>query len=65
MHHLEELAELSLLTRADFAHLVPTDIIDEIQEALNAATDDKLSPTFHALGGRHSFEIIRLVRLMR
>ncbi|MHB8860528.1 MAG: AAA family ATPase [Minisyncoccota bacterium] len=65
VHHLEELAELGLLTRADFAHLVSTDIIDEIHEALAADTGDKLSPVFHSLGGRHSFETIRLVRLMR
>ena len=65
VHHLEELAELDLLNRHDFAHLVPLDIIDEIHEALAAATGDKLSPIFHALKGRYSFETIRLVRLMR
>jgi len=65
VHHLEELAEIGKLERIDFAHLVPIDIIDEIHEALGSETDDKLSPIFHALGGRHSFETIRLVRLMR
>jgi ATP-dependent DNA helicase PIF1 len=65
VHHLEELAELGKLNRIDFAHLVPMDTIDEIHEALAGATDDKLSPIFHALGGRYSFEIIRVVRLMR
>ena len=65
VHHLEELAEIGKLARSDFAHLVPIDIIDEIHEALAATQDDKLSPVFHALGGRHSFETIRLVRLMR
>ncbi len=63
--HLEELAEIGNLVRADFAHLVPMDIIDEIHEALVAETGNRLSPVFHALGGRHSFETIRLVRLMR
>ena len=63
--HLEELAEIGKLTRADFAHLVPFDIVGEIHEALAATSDDKLSPVFHSLGGRHSFETIRLVRLMR
>ncbi len=64
--HLEELAEVGKLARADFAHLV-SDLrtIDEIHEALAATSDDRLSPVFHALGGRHSFETIRLVRLMR
>ena len=65
VHHLEELAEVGKLTRTDFAHLVPIDIIDEIHEALAGTTGDKLSPVFHALGGRHSFETIRLVRLMK
>ena len=65
VHHLEELQELGLLDRPDFVHLVPADIIDEIREALAAHPGDKLSPVFHALGGRHSFETIRLVRLLR
>ncbi len=63
--HLEELAEVGKLTRTDFAHLVPIDIVDEIHEALAGATGEKLSPIFHAFNGRHSFETIRLVRLMR
>lgn len=63
--HLEELSEIGKLTRADFAHLVPTDAAGEIHEALAEVTGDKLSPVFHLLHGRHSFETIRLVRLMR
>ncbi|MBI2025184.1 AAA family ATPase [Candidatus Kaiserbacteria bacterium] len=63
--HLEELAEIGCLARADFAHLVPIGIIDEIHSALAAAEGDRLSPIFHALGGRHPFELIRLVRLMK
>lgn len=64
--HLEELAEVGKLARADFAHLV-SDLrtINEIHEALASANDNRLSPVFHALNGRHSFETIRLVRLMR
>ena len=64
--HLEELAEVGKLARADFAHIV-SDLraIDEIHKALAATSDDRLSPIFHALGGRYSFETIRLVRLMR
>ncbi|MDO8594038.1 MAG: helix-turn-helix domain-containing protein, partial [bacterium] len=65
VHHLEELAEIGKLTRTDFAHLIPIDIVDEIHEALAMTTGDKLSPVFHSLGGRHSFETIRLVRLMK
>jgi len=63
--HLEELAEIGKLSRIDFAHLVPIDIVDEIHEALAGTNGDKLSPVFHALGGKHSFEAIRLVRLMK
>lgn len=63
--HLEELSELGKLTRADFAHLLPLEVIDEVHEALAATPGDKLSPVFHALKGRHSFETIRLVRLLR
>ncbi len=63
--HLEELAEIGKLTRADFAHLVPLGQLDEIHEALAAETSGRLSPVFLALRGRYSFEIIRLARLMR
>ncbi|MCR4275789.1 MAG: AAA family ATPase [Candidatus Parcubacteria bacterium] len=65
VHHLEELAEIGKLTRTDFAHLIPIDIVDEIHEALATAGSERLSPVFHALHGRHSFETIRLVRLMK
>ncbi|HVB19733.1 MAG TPA: AAA family ATPase [Candidatus Paceibacterota bacterium] len=65
VQHLEELDAIGALTRTDFAHLVPMDAIDEIHEAFAGESSDKLSPIFHALGGRHSFETIRLVRLMR
>ncbi len=63
--HLEELQEAGKLARTDFAHLVQPGILDEVHEAIMMASGDKLSPIFHALGGRHSFETIRLVRLMR
>ncbi|MEK7604634.1 MAG: helix-turn-helix domain-containing protein [Patescibacteria group bacterium] len=63
--HLEELAELGVLTRTDFAHLVSPDILDEIHEAFVTTPGDKLSPIFHALHGRYPFEVLRLVRLMR
>lgn len=63
--HLEELQEIGKLTRTDFAHLVPLNIVDEVHEAIAATSGDKLSPIFHTLGGRYSFETIRLVRLMR
>jgi ATP-dependent DNA helicase PIF1 len=62
--HLEELAEIGKLARADFAHLVPPDALDEIREAFTTTESDRLSPVFHALDGRHSFETIRLARLL-
>jgi ATP-dependent DNA helicase PIF1 len=63
--HLEELADLGKLTNTDFTHLVAQDAVFEIKETVDAAESDRLSPIFHALNGRHSFETIRLVRLMR
>ena len=65
VRHLEDLREAGMLTRQDFAHLIPVDVCDEIHEALATMSGDKLSPIFHALRGRHSFEVIRLVRLMK
>lgn len=62
--HLEELADLGELSRADFGHLVPSDVADEVREAFSDAGSEKLSPAFHALRGRHSFETLRLVRLL-
>ena len=36
-----------------------------LTRGLATAGSERLSPAFHALGGRHSFEVIRLVRLMK
>lgn len=64
--HLEELAEAGSLARKDVAHLLPApSALAEIQEVLDGADTDRLAPVFTALGGRYSFEEIRLVRLMR
>ncbi len=63
--HLEELADIGKLTRTDFAHLVPVEVTSEIYEVFAINNDERLSPIFHAFNGRHSFETIRLVRLMR
>ncbi len=62
--HLEELAMLGKLSRKDFFHLLPDQAAAEkIRTALAAQNGGKLSPVFHALAGRYSFETIRLVRL--
>lgn len=64
VRHLEELAGLGEITRKDFAHLLPdAGVIEEIHEALSATGGNRLSPVFHALDGRYSFETIRLTRL--
>jgi ATP-dependent DNA helicase PIF1 len=64
--HLEELAAIGKLSLEDFKHLLPTTRdLDEIHEALREATSGKLSPIFHALRGRYTFETIRLVRLAK
>ena len=36
-----------------------------VEGDMTEETFERLSPAFHALNGRHSFETIRLVRLMR
>ncbi|MBI2409532.1 AAA family ATPase [Candidatus Kaiserbacteria bacterium] len=63
--HLEELAEIGKLASADFEHLISQGELHEIAEAIEAAGRERLSPVYHALGGRHSFETIRLVRLLK
>lgn len=65
VHHLEELAALGRLASTDYRHLLPDEpTVDEIREALADEKSDKLAPVFHALRARHSFETIRLVRLL-
>jgi hypothetical protein len=62
--HLEELAETKQLARKDFAQLLPPqDALDEISEVLANDESERLAPVFAALGGRFSFETIRLARL--
>ncbi|HUY62633.1 MAG TPA: AAA family ATPase [Candidatus Paceibacterota bacterium] len=64
--HLEELAALGTLMRDDFMHLLPDEIaLGEIREALASIRGPKLAPVWSALGGRYSFETIRLTRLAR
>lgn len=63
--HLEELVEIGKLANADYGHLLPRDAADEIREALADDTSGRLTPVFRALGGKYSFEQIRLARLAR
>src|SRR3989344_3562619 len=64
VRHIEVLAKGGKALRADYAHLLPADsVIDEIREALAGVEDDRLAPVYYKLGGRHSYETIRLARL--
>jgi hypothetical protein len=63
--HLEELAELGQLVRTDVGHLLSEAVAQEIYAALDATETTRLAPVFNALQGAHSFESIRLARLMR
>jgi hypothetical protein len=64
IRHIEVLHKGGKVAREDYAHLLPkTDVIDEIREALRSVEDDRLAPIFYKLGGRHSYETIRLARL--
>ncbi|MBU6323169.1 MAG: AAA family ATPase [Patescibacteria group bacterium] len=66
VHHLEELSALGVLAKKDYEHLLPEDeALEEIRAALAESEDEKLAPVFRALGGRHSFEVIRLARLAK
>ena len=63
--HLEQLAELGKLEKKDFAKLLPEKRdLTEIEDAWEEVGGEKLTPVFQALGGRYSFEVIRLVRLL-
>ena len=62
--HLEELHELGKLEQKDFEHILPPEgARSDIKKALAAKGGERLSPIFHYLQGKYSFEAIRLVRL--
>ncbi len=66
VRHLEELQELGHLAKSDFAHLLSDrQAVEEIHEALRQEGSETLSPAFHSLRGKYSFETIRLARLLR
>ena len=53
------------MENVEIAHLLPpAGAIDEIREALAGAEGDKLAPVYYKLKGRHSYETIRLARLV-
>lgn len=62
IRHLEELSELGKLEEKDFKHLLPQDA-EDIREMWKEIGGEKLTPVFQALGGKHTFEDIRLARL--
>ncbi|MDO8624162.1 MAG: AAA family ATPase [bacterium] len=63
--HLEELKKLGSLHEEDFEQYLPNEIARRaIQRALTDCGGERLSPVYNRLGGRYSFEEIRLVRLL-
>jgi hypothetical protein len=63
--HLEDLKKAGQLVREDFAHIAPdARDVERIRDAFDAVESDKLAPVFSALGGKYSFEEIRLARLL-
>ena len=61
--HLEDLQATGALIRDDFMHLLP-DARAQKEIAAALADADRLAPVFSKLKGKHSFETIRLARLM-
>ncbi|MDO8469908.1 MAG: helix-turn-helix domain-containing protein [bacterium] len=64
--HLEELLILNMVNRSDIAHLASgkEKIITEIHTAFRELGADRLKPAYDRLGGRVSYDIIRLARLL-
>ncbi len=64
IRHIEVLTLQGRLAHEDYAYLLPSaEAVEEIRAALAGAEDDKLAPVYYKLGGRHSYETIRLARL--
>ena len=64
VRHIEVLLAKERLVRTDFEYLLPPPAaLDEIRAALAGVEGDRLAPVFYKLGGRHSYETIRLARL--
>ncbi len=64
--HLEELNAAGKLAPSDFEHiLLDDDSVEEIREVLGREGRERLAPAFHKLGGRYTFEDIRLARLLK
>lgn len=66
LKHLEELRGLGKFPAGDIAHLASGQekAFTEIHAALRAAGAEKLKPVHDRLAGRHSYENIRLARLL-
>jgi ATP-dependent DNA helicase PIF1 len=63
--HLEELSAAGKLAPEDFSHiLLDEGAVREIQKALAAKGEERLSPVFKTLQGRYTFDDIRLTRLL-
>ena len=62
MHHLQRIADAG--ETLDLTHLLPpTERMERIATALQAAADDRLAPVRELLGDDYSYDEIRLVRI--
>ncbi len=62
--HVEELVRAGSVTMEEIAHLKPSpEIFEEIAAVFHRLGRETLAPVFHELGGKYSYETIRLVRI--
>jgi hypothetical protein len=66
LSHLEELVIRGKLSGTDIKRIVPADLrkaIPEVAKVFKGLESDKLSPAFEKLGGKYSYDDLRLIRL--
>ncbi|MFY9270117.1 MAG: helix-turn-helix domain-containing protein [Candidatus Manganitrophaceae bacterium] len=66
LEHLESLRALGNLSAQEIAHLAQgsEQVIAKIHHAFRELGTNKLSPVFQKLGGDHSYEMLRIARLL-
>ncbi len=67
LSHLEKLAGIGKINRADFVKIIPASLKDDlpkIQTAFKNLETDKLSPVFEYFHGEYSYDDLRLVRML-
>lgn len=66
--HLETLKGDKKLTKNDLQRVIPArlkKVLPQIHQSFSEHGDEKLSPVFHALNGKYSYDTLRLARLVR